>query len=241
MILSAISCLLIFAISILLAWPLGKYMAKVYKGEKNLLDFLTPLENLIFRFCKIDPQTEMNWQQYLIAMFCISGIWLVWGLVILLIQGKLFLNPAGNPSMEWTLALNSAISFLTSTNLQHYSGETGATYFSQIAVFMFLQFVSAATSLAVGVAVVRGLFIGSSSGLGNFYKDFILSLTRILLPLSLITGILFMLCGMPMTFHGPQNITGLQHENITVATGPVAAMIPIKELGSNGGGFFRRQ
>src|SRR5258708_16056635 len=180
----------------------------------------------------------MNWRQYLSAIVVINCIWLVWGVAVLLFQGKLFLNPAGTHSMEWSLALNSAVSFLTSTNLQHYSGETGATYLSQLAVFTFLQFVSAATSLAAGIAVVRGLTNKTASNLGNFYKDFIRSLTRVLLPLSFIAAVLFVLNGMPMTFEGPHTISGLQGDTIHVAKSPVAAMIPIKELGSNGGGFF---
>jgi len=180
----------------------------------------------------------MDWKQYLSAIFVINSIWLVWAFFILIFQGELFLNPAHNPSMEWSLAINSAVSFLTSTNLQHYSGETGATYLSQIAVFMFLQFVSAATSLAAGIAVVRGLVNKTASDLGNFYKDFIRSLTRVLLPLSVVVAVFFMFRGMPMTFDGPHTIAGLQGDSIQVAKGPVAAMIPIKELGSNGGGFF---
>ena len=230
--------LLLFLTAVLLAVPLGKYLSKVYKEEKTLLDFCRPVEHFIFRICKIKTTATMNARQYLTAIFIISGIWLVWAIVILLFQGKLFLNPAGNPSMEWSLALNSAVSFLTSTNIQHYAGETGATYLSQLAVFMFLQFVSAATSLAAGIAVIRALAAKTTSDLGNFYKDFVLSLTRVLLPLSFIAALLFMLNGMPMTFEGPHTITGLQGDTIHVARGPVAAMIPIKELGSNGGGFF---
>jgi K+-transporting ATPase ATPase A chain len=180
----------------------------------------------------------MNWKQYLSAFCVINGVWFVWALLILLLQGRLPLNPAHNPSMDWSLALNSAISFLTSTNLQHYAGETGATYLSQMAVFMFLQFVSAAASLSAGIAVVRGLTTGTTSDLGNFYKDFVRSLTRILLPLSVITAVLFTFNGMPMTFRGPEKLVGVSGDSAQVATGPVAAMIPIKELGSNGGGFF---
>ena len=105
--------------------------------------------------------------------------------------------------MEWTLAFNTAISFLTSTNLQHYSGETGASYLSQLGVFTFLQFVSAATSLCAGVAIVRGLASGSIATLGNFYNDFVRSCTRILLPLCIVTAIIFIFNGMPMTFNGP--------------------------------------
>jgi potassium-transporting ATPase potassium-binding subunit len=244
MIQNATGSIIIFFTAVFLAVPLGKYLSKVYKEEKTILDFWRPVENFIFRICKIRPTAGMNARQYLTAIFIISGIWLVWAIVILLFQGKLFLNPAGNPSMQWSLALNSAVSFLTSTNLQHYAGETGATYLSQLAVFMFLQFVSAATSLSAGIAVIRALTNKTAPDhktapdLGNFYKDFVLSLTRVLLPLSLIAALLFMLNGMPMTFDGPHTITGLQGDTANVAKGPVAAMIPIKELGSNGGGFF---
>ncbi len=234
---SLISFLILLA-AILLSVPLGRYLSKVYKNEKTILDFLEPLENFIYRICGINSMAGMNWKRYLSAIFIINSVWFIWGFLILLYQGKLFLNPAGNPSMEWSLALNSAVSFLTSTNLQHYSGETGATYLSQMAVFTFLQFVSAATSLAAGMAVVRGLSNRSSAKLGNFYKDFTRSLTRVLLPLSLAAAILFIAGGMPMTFDRPQTITSLQGDTVTVASGPVASMIPIKELGSNGGGFF---
>ena len=213
-------------------------MSKVYSSDKNLFDFLKPFERFIFKVCRINPMQEMNWKQYLIAMAMINSVWLIYGFIMLMVQGKLFMNPAGNPSMEWSLAINSAISFVTGTDLQHYSGESGATYFSQLFVFMFLQFVSAATSLAVGVAVVRGLVSKTSTSLGNFYNDFLLSLTRILVPLSIIVALLFLCSGVPMTFNGPQHITSLQGDSITIATGPVAAFLPIKELGANGGGFF---
>ncbi len=238
MIQNTIGCIFIFTLSVLLAWPIGAYMNKVYKGEKSLLEFLKPVEGFIFKFCKIDPLKEMNWKQYLLAMLVINAVWFVFGFVVLLFQGSLFLNPAGNPSMGWSLAFNSAISFLTSTNLQDYSGETGATYLSQMGVFMFLQFVSAATSLSMGVAIVRGLSARTSTNLGNFYVDFVKSLTRILMPLCIIATFLFLCSGVPMTFAGPHHIKTLQGDSITVSTGPVAAFIPIKELGSNGGGFF---
>jgi len=229
---------LIFLITLLLALPLGAYMKRVYNGDKSLLDFLKPVENWILKICGIDPEKSMDWKQYVIALLIIQIIWVVPAFVVLMLQGKLFLNPAHVPGMEWSLALNSAISFLTSTNLQHYSGESGASYLSQTAVFSFLQFVSAATSLAAGVAIVRGLTADPGTGLGNFFNDFLRSCTRILLPLSIIVAILFMTGGMPMTFKGPHKIITLQGDTVTVAKGPVASMIPIKELGSNGGGFF---
>lgn len=242
MLLNSLTVFLITALAAVLAWPLGAYMAKVYKGEKNLLDFLQPAENFLFKVCQIDMTAPMNWKQYLTAFACANLLWFIWGFVILLVQGKLGMNPAGNPSMEWSLALNSAVSFLTSTNIQHYSGETGATYFSQMAVFMFLQFVSAAASLCAGIAVVRGLTNDTDDkvkgGLGNFYVDFVRSCTRILLPLCIIASVLFLVSGVPMTFEASETITTLQGDEVTVATGPVAAFLSIKELGSNGGGFF---
>jgi K+-transporting ATPase ATPase A chain len=230
--------LLIFAVAVVAAIPLGRYMKCVYNNEKSFLDFMAPFENLLFRACGIDPGHAMNWKKYLAALLTIQAPWLLFAFLILLFQGRLFLNPTGAPGMEWTLALHSAISFLTSTNLQHYVGESAASYLSQVSVFTFLQFVSAATSLAAGVAIVRGLRADSQPGVGNFFSDFLKSCTRILLPLSIITAIVFMAMGMPMTFKGPAKVITLQGDTVTVARGPVASMIPIKELGSNGGGFF---
>src|ERR1700748_1043313 len=227
---------LIFLLAVSLAWPLGLYMSRVYKRERSCLDFLQPVETWIYRICKIDTRAEMNWKQYLSALFVINAVWLIWAFVLLLLQGHLWLNPAHNPSMSVSLALNSAVSFLTSTNLQHYAGETGATYLTQLAVFIFLPFVSAAPSLCAGILIVRSLRKTSSPG--NFYQDFTRSITRILLPLSIIAGTLFAFHGVPATFKGPDTIRTLQGDTVQVATGPAAAMLPIKELGSNGGGFF---
>ena len=229
---------IIFLLAVLLAWPLGRYMSNVYQEQRSLLDLFQPMEERIYRICKVNAKAEMNWKQYLSAFLVINAVWLIWAILLLLFQGQLWLNPAHNPSMSWSLALNSAVSFLTSTNLQHYSGETGATYLTQLAVFTFLQFVSAASSLCAGLAVVRGLSRTSVSGPGNFYKDFVRSFTRILLPLCLIAGTLFAFRGVPATLKGPYAIHSLQGDSLQVATGPAAVMLPIKELGSNGGGFF---
>ncbi|MFD2938289.1 potassium-transporting ATPase subunit KdpA [Spirosoma flavum] len=230
---------LLFSIAVGLAILVGRYMSRVFKGERNALDFLAPLERLIYRIGGIDPTKPMNWRQYVVAILTINGIWLVYAFVLLLVQAVIPIwNQQSIPSMEWTLALNTAISFLTSTNLQHYSGESGATYFTQMAVLTFLQFVSAGTSLAVGVAVVRSLQGKASVSVGNFYQDFVQSITRVFLPLSLLGAIGLMLAGVPMTFEPYRVITTLQGAAQTIASGPVAAMLPIKHLGSNGGGFF---
>jgi len=237
MVIDIVGSVILFFVVVVLAWPLGKYMNKVYKNEVSGTGLLTKIELKIFRLLKVNPSGNMNIRQYLVAFALINGVWLVYGFCILLIQGQSFLNPAGNPSMEWTLALHSAISFITSTNQQHYSGETGATYFSQIGVFTLLQFVSAAASLSVGVAIIRCLKKNGQQ-LGNFFVDFIRSCTRILFPLALVVGMLFISRGMPMTFDGPARVISLQGDTTLLATGPVAAMVPIKELGSNGGGYF---
>jgi len=238
MVANIIGAVLIFISAVLLALPVATLMKKTYNNEKNVMDFMLPFERYIFKISRIDPGKEMDWKKYLSTLLLIQVFWFVFGFAILLIQGHLFFNPAHIPDMEWTLALNSAISFLTSTNLQHYSGETGATYLSQVSIFMFLQFMSAATSLCAGVAIVRGLASGSISTLGNFYNDFTRSCTRILLPLCIIVSVIFIFNGMPMTFKGPKEVVSLQGDTGKVALGPVAAMIPIKELGSNGGGFY---
>ena len=230
---------LLFAVTVGLAVLTGRYLSRVFKGERSPLDFLTPLDRLIYKLGGIDPNQPMTWRQYAVALLTINGLWLVYAFGLLLVQADIPIwNQSGIPSMEWTLALNTAISFLTSTNLQHYSGESGATYFTQMAVLTFLQFVSAGTSLAVGVAVVRSLRSETGESVGNFYQDFIRSITRVFLPLSLTGAVLLIFTGVPMTFEPYQVVRTLAGAEQTVTTGPVAAMLSIKHLGSNGGGFY---
>ena len=236
--------LLVFGLAIGLVSAMGRYMNHLFKGQKIRLDFLAPLDRLLYRLGSIDLAQPMSWRQYAVVLLTINGLWLVYGFVILLVQADIPIwNQAEStvgriPSMEWTLALNTAISFLTSTNLQHYSGESGATYFTQMAVLTFLQFVLAGTSLAVGVVVVRSLQAGSSTDVGNFYQDFILSIMRVFLPLSLVGAALLIFTGGAMSFEPYSIIKTLEGAEQTVAQGPVAAMLPIKHLGSNRGGFF---
>ncbi|MBC7509222.1 MAG: potassium-transporting ATPase subunit KdpA [Ferruginibacter sp.] len=238
---NTVVCILIFAVALLVVLPLAVYMNKVYKGRKSKLDFLKPLENLIFRICRVDSSSKMNWKQYLFAMGIINAIWLLFAFLILQIQAGLFLNPALNPSVQWSLTWNSAISFLTSTNLQYYSGESGATYLSQMGVLMFLQFVIAVTSLSVTVAIVRGLPAKKRTSLGNSYSDVVLSLTRILLPLCIIAAISFVRSRVPMMFDGLQKIITLRKETIKVATGPVAGFILIIRIIWIAGLFIEKQ
>jgi len=153
-------------------------------------------------------------------------------------QGWLPWNPDGNPSMGADLAFNTTISFLVNCNLQHYSGETGATYLSQVFGMMFLQFVSAATGMAAAAMVFNALRERSATQLGNFYDYFVKSLTRILLPLSVVVATLLMFEGTPQTVLGKDNIVTLEGDSVQVSRGPVAGFVAIKHLGTNGGGFF---
>ncbi len=227
-----------FGLTLLLAIPFGRYIAKVYHGEKSLLDFMAPVENLFYRISGINAQREMTWKESMVAMLTINMVWFLFAMFILMAQGWLPLNPDGNPSMTADLAFNTAISFMVNCNLQHYSGETGVTYLSQLVGLMFLQFVSAATGLAAAAILFNALKERTTDKLGNFYNYFMKSLTRILLPLSVVVAIIFLFNGMPMTLEGKDTIVSMQGDTVQVSTGPVAAFVPIKHLGTNGGGFF---
>src|SRR5450432_4943684 len=227
-----------FFLTVIMAIPLGRYIAKVFKGEKTILDFNSPLEKFIFRICGIDPTRKMNWKEFLKAMLTINLLWLVYAFFVLIFQDKLPFNPDGNPGQTPDLAFNSIISFVTNTNLQDYSGETGATYLIQLFVFTFLQFVSAATGIACLIAVFNGLKEKTTNNLGNFWNIFVKSTTRILLPLSIIVALILAFNGTPTIFDGKDTIITLQGDTVQVSRGPAAGMIAIKQMGTNGGGYF---
>lgn len=230
--------IVMFVITVLLAIPLGKYIAKVYGGEKTLLDpIFNPIERIFYKVSGINPQTEMNWKQQMVAMVSINMIWFLMGMLILMTQGSLPLNPDNNPSMSADLAFNTVISFVVNCNLQHYSGETGLSYLGQYWL-MFLQFVSAGIGMAAAVLVFRAFRDRTASTLGNFYNYFVKSCTRILLPLSLLVAIILAFEGTPMTFEGKDTITTLQGDTVAVSRGPAAAFVAIKHIGTNGGGFY---
>lgn len=230
--------IVMFTLSILLAIPMGKYIAKVYAGEKTSLDRLfEPLEKIFFKLSGINPQSEMNWKQQMVALLTINMVWFLLGILILMTQGMLPLNPDKNPSMSADLAFNTTISFVVNCNLQHYSGESGLSYLGQFWL-MFLQFVSAGTGMAAAVIVFSAFRDKSATSLGNFYNYFVKSCTRILLPLSFVVAIILAFQGTPMTFDGKDTITTLQGEAVEVSRGPAASFIAIKHIGTNGGGFF---
>jgi K+-transporting ATPase ATPase A chain len=229
---------LTFLITVLLAYPLGKYITKVFKGERTLTNFMNPVERFFFRICGINPQESMNWKQFLKAMLTINMLWLVYAMLLLIFQDKLPMNPDGNPGQTPDLAFNTAISFLVNCNLQHYSGESGLTYFTQLFVITFLQFVSAATGIAMLVALFNGIKEKTTQNLGNFWNYFVKSITRILLPLSVIVAVILVFNGTPASYDGKETITTLQGDTVQVSRGPAAGMIAIKQLGTNGGGWF---
>ncbi|HEY9046990.1 MAG TPA: potassium-transporting ATPase subunit KdpA, partial [Ohtaekwangia sp.] len=228
----------ILALTVALAIPLGKYIAKVYAGERTLLDpVFNPLEKLFFRISRIDAAHEMTWKEHLVALLIINIVWFVYGMLILMNQGWLPLNPDGNPSMTPDLAFNTVISFVTNTNLQHYSGESGVSYLGQLTLMLY-QFVSAGAGMAVAAVLFNALRERTTDKLGNFYEYFVKSCTRILLPVSFIVAVILVFSGTPMTFAGKDTITSLQGDTVQVSRGPAAAMIAIKQVGTNGGGFY---
>ena len=230
--------LVIFGTTVLLAVPLGRYLATIYRGDKSWSDFLLPLERLLYRLGGVRPEREMSWQQHLLALLAINLVWFIWAMFVLCTQGSLPLNPDHNPSMSPDQAFNTAISFLVNCNLQHYSGESGATYFSQVFCLMFLQFVTAATGMAACVVVFNALKEGSSDKLGNFYVYFVRSITRVLLPLSLVVALVVAFQGTPMTWQSKAPVVTVQGDSTFVSRGPAAAMIGIKQMGTNGGGYY---
>ncbi len=227
-----------YGLTVLLAIPLGKFLANVFKGEPNMFDFMKPLERLIYRLGGIDETADLTWKQNLVALLTLNAVLLALAFVLLLTQGSLPLNPDGNPSQTADLAFNTAISFMVNCDLQHYSGESGATYLTQLAVMMFLMFTSAATGIAAAVLLFRSFMPKIAETVGNFYVLFTRSITRLLLPGSLVIAIILAFNGTPASFDGKDTIITMQGDTVGVSRGPAAGMIAIKHLGTNGGGYF---
>jgi K+-transporting ATPase ATPase A chain len=216
----------------------GGYIARVYLGQKTLLDrVLNPVERLIFSLSGVTAQTQMTGWQYARAILYSNLAMAILLFAMLMLQGLLPLNPTGLGAPTWDTALHTTISFMTNTDQQHYSGETTYSYFSQMLGLGFTLFTSAATGIAVAIAFIRGL---TGRPLGNFYVDLILAITRILLPISIVGTIALVAAGTPETLSGPIVVPTLEDPNLrqAIALGPVAHFELIKELGENGGGFF---
>ncbi len=223
--------LFLFAVTALLAWPLGRYMSWAL-GRSTSGRFDRALERLLGRG-SLEPQT---WKRYALSLLVFNTLMFVFAFVVFLSQQWLPLNPDGKGPLEPSLAFNTAISFTTNTNLQHYSGEQSLSYFTQIFCMTWLQFVSAATGLGALAAIARAL--GPKPEIGNFYRDLARAIVLVLLPLSVVVALLLITLGMPMTLHGAAVAQTLEGAVQTIARGPVAAMVAIKQLGTNGGGYF---
>jgi K+-transporting ATPase ATPase A chain len=218
---------------------LGGYMYRVFTGQRTWIDpVFVPIERLVLRLIGADPNDQQDWKRYSLSLL-ISNVfmWLAtWTIVTL--QQYLPLNPDGIPNMEPTLAFNTISSFTTNTNLQHYSGETGLSYFSQMFVITFLQFVTAATGIAAAVAIMRGLAGSRLQQLGNFYVDLTRATVRVFLPLAILVSVLLMWQGTPMTFDRAAKAMTVEGAEQTIARGVTAGVVSIKQLGTNGGGYF---
>ena len=200
---------------------------------------MKPIEGWIFRLSGIHPDEEMNWKQFLRALLTVNLFWFIWGMVLLTLQGWLPLNPDGNLAQSAHQAFNTCISFMVDCNQQHYSGESNLTYFTQLFVIMLFQFLTAATGMAAMAGVMKALGEKTTQTIGNFWNFLeLIAVTRILLPLSLIVGFILITQGIPMGFDGRMEVTTLEGETQYVSQGPAAAIIPIKQLGTNGGGYF---
>jgi K+-transporting ATPase ATPase A chain len=229
--------LLIVAATIVLAWPLGRYM-------RWAMDPIAPgrVRRGYEAFCAgllgRKAVGEQTWRQYCISMLAFNVVMFVFVYAVLTTQQwhPVLLNPDAKTALEPSLAFHTAASFTSNTNLQHYSGEASLSYFSQLFALMWLQFVSAATGIAALAAMCRGL--AGRTNMGNFFQDLWRATGLILLPLSVIWASLLILCGMPMTLDGSAIATTLEGATQTIARGPVAAFVTIKQLGTNGGGWF---
>lgn len=227
------------AIFIALVIPIGNYLYHISTGQKTFADpVMDRIDGVIYKISGVHPDKGMNWWQYAVALLTTNAVMVFIGYLILRIQSISIFNPNGIASMEETLSFNTIISFMTNTNLQHYSGESGLSYFSQLLVITFMMFVSAASGYAACIAFIRGLAGKTKECVGNFYMDMVRVITRILLPFSFVGGLLLVWQGVPQNLSANIVVDTIEGMKQTIATGPVAAVEIIKHLGTNGGGFF---
>ena len=229
--------IIFLAVFLAVIFPMGKYLYHIAAGKHTFADpFFNRIDNGVYRVCGIDRK-EMNWKQYAFAMLATNASMVLVGYLILRLQGQLLLNPNGIGSMEPSLSFNTIISFITNTNLQHYSGESGLSYLSQMLVIIFMMFTSAATGFSVAIAAVRAL-AGRTNSMGNFYVDLVRITTRVLLPLSVIVGLVLVSQGVVQNLSPNVTVQTIEGKYQDIAMGPIAALESIKHIGTNGGGFL---
>ena len=219
--------------------PLGGYMARVYQNERVVLDpLLGPVERFVYRASGVDSKAEMNWKTYAVAMLLFNALGLLAVYLLQRIQFLLPLNPQGFGAVTPDSSWNTAVSFVTNTNWQGYGGETTMSYLTQMLAMTVQNFVSAATGMAVLIALIRGIVRHNTKEVGNFWVDLTRSALYILVPLALVLALALVSQGVVQTFNESQTASSLQSGEQTIAVGPAASQIAIKQLGTNGGGFF---
>ena len=238
----ALLVVLILGSAILAARLLAPYVMRVYSRAPGRLDrLLNPIENAIYRVVGADPSHAMGWKEYFLAALYVNLVQMAIAFVILTYQGVLPLNPQHFLGLRWDLAFNTVVSFATNTNLQHYAGEFQLSYLSQMTAIQFLQFTSAATGVCAAIAFSRALTSGAKD-MGNFYVDFVRSITRLLVPLCLVASIILVWLGIPQTLAGYAKVTTLEGivsgASQIIRVGPVASLVSIMQLGTNGGGYY---
>jgi len=222
-----------------LAIPLGLYMARVFKGEKTFLDrLLRPVERGIYRVAHVKEDREMNWKQYAVALLLFNLVGLIFLFVLLRLQGHLPGNPQGFKSVTPALSFNTSVSFVTNTNWQAYAGESTMSYLSQMLGLTVQNFLAPATGLCVIVAFIRGFMRKKTDKIGNFWVDLTRSILWVLIPLSIVLAVILMWQGSIQNLSAYKKVTTVEGTQQTIAMGPVASQESIKELGTNGGGFF---
>jgi potassium-transporting ATPase potassium-binding subunit len=224
---------------ILFVKPFGGFMARVFAGERTFLSpVLRPVERGIYRLCGVEEAVEQHWTSYVIAMLAFSAVGFVALYALMRLQGVLPFNPQDMAGVSPDLAFNSAVSFVTNTNWQAYGGESTMSYLTQMAGLTTHNFVSAATGIALAIALIRGFARRSAETVGNFWVDLTRATLYVLLPMSVAVALVLIACGMPQNLGAYTEATTLEGVKQLIAQGPVASQVAIKQLGTNGGGFF---
>lgn len=229
-----LSIVITLALVAIIAKPMGNYLAVAFNYGPTHLDKIFGFERLFYKLGGIKKK-DQNWKQYALSLVLVNAIIIAIVYTVFRTQGFLPLNPSDIPNMDPTLAFNTSVSFMTNTNLQHYSGETSLSYLAQMIGILFMMFAAPGTALAVCVAFVRGL---SGNKIGNFYVDLTRAIFRVLMPVSIVVGLVFVALGMPQTLDSSVTATTVDGSQQEIMRGPVGSFLVIKELGNNGGGFF---
>lgn len=231
--------ILTILIYLILVIPVGIYVYHIAAGKHTFADSVFDrVDGVIYKLGGVNPKNGMSWKKYALSLIATNGVMILLGYIILRIQSIALFNPNGIGAMEESLSFNTIISFMTNTNLQHYSGESGLSYLSQMLVIIFMMFVSAATGYAACIAFIRGLAGKTKDNVGNFFADLVRITTRVLLPLSIIGGLLLVWQGVTQNFSANVVVNTIEGTKQIIAQGPVAALEIIKHLGTNGGGFL---